>query len=136
MATFRSEEIQQILERAMARQQDTEFSEQQLQDMASELGISATALEAARQEWLQERKIVYQRQDVRTERQRKFQSHLASYVLVNTFLILLNLVTTPRYFWAIYPLLGWGLGLGFHASSVYLGREFMGPCHRSQDSIS
>jgi len=25
----------------------------------------------------------------------------------------MNLVTTPRYFWAIYPISGWGLGLFF-----------------------
>ncbi len=32
----------------------------------------------------------------------------------------LNLVTSPKHFWAVYPLLGWGLGLGLHASCTYL----------------
>jgi hypothetical protein len=40
MATFRKEDVQQILQRAMAHQQEGEFSEQQLKEMASELGIS------------------------------------------------------------------------------------------------
>jgi hypothetical protein len=120
MATFQKEDVQQILQRAMAHQQEGEFSEQQLQEMASELGISHKALQVAQQEWQQEREALKQRQVFDTYRKRKFLAHLIPYLAVNTFLILLNLVTSPKHFWAVYPLLGWGLGLGLHASSTYL----------------
>ncbi|MBE9046807.1 2TM domain-containing protein [Pleurocapsales cyanobacterium LEGE 10410] len=33
------------------------------------------------------------------------------YLTVSVFLVLLNLATTPRDFWSIYPVLGWGLGV-------------------------
>jgi len=33
--------------------------------------------------------------------------------------VLLNLVVSPGYFWAIYPMLGWGLGLLLHGIKVY-----------------
>lgn len=50
---------------------------------------------------------------------KKFYSNAIAYVLVNTFLVVLNLVTSPEHLWFIYPLLGWGLGLASHATQVY-----------------
>ncbi len=119
MTTFNSEAVQQILHRAMTHQKAGEFSEQQLKEMAAELGISAAALEIAQQEWQQDREKIQQKQVVNARRQRGFKAHLIPFVAVNIFLILLNLVTTPKYFWAIYPLLGWGVGLGIHAACTY-----------------
>jgi 2TM domain len=119
MATFRSEDVQQILHRAMTHQQAGEFSEQQLKEMATELGISASALQIAQQEWQQEQEKIQQKQVVDARRKRGFKAHLIPFVAVNTFLIILNLITSPKYFWAVYPLLGWGLGLGIHASCTY-----------------
>jgi hypothetical protein len=43
------------------------------------------------------------------------------YVLVNAFLVVIYYLTTPKgYFWPIWPLLGWGLGLLCHAIVVRL----------------
>ena len=52
-----------------------------------------------------------------------FRSHLMAYVGVNGGLVALNLITSPDYFWAIWPMLGWGIGLGAHAMSVYMNGE-------------
>ncbi|MFM6198162.1 MAG: 2TM domain-containing protein, partial [Dolichospermum sp.] len=41
------------------------------------------------------------------------------FMAINGFLVLLNLVVSPGYFWAIYPMLGWGLGLLLHGLKVY-----------------
>lgn len=54
-----------------------------------------------------------------------FRSHLMAYVLVNAGLVAINLLTSPGYFWAIWPMLGWGIGLGAHAASVYMNGEGM-----------
>jgi hypothetical protein len=54
----------------------------------------------------------------RVREERDFYSHLASYLVVNLFLVSLNLWTGGG-FWAIWPLLGWGIGLVSHAVSVY-----------------
>ncbi len=120
MTTFRSEDVQQILQRAMADQQQENFSQQQLQEMAAELGISFVSLQTAQQAWQEEKEIIKRRQASKSYRLQKIKPHLISYLVVNIFLIVLNLITSPKYFWAIYPLLGWGLGLGIHISSVYL----------------
>ena len=49
-----------------------------------------------------------------TEARRGFVSHLAAYVIVNVFLIFINLWTSPAFLWFPFPLAGWGIGLAFH----------------------
>ena len=44
----------------------------------------------------------------------QFYNHLYVYVGVNTFLIFINLISTPFSWWFHFPLLGWGLGLFMH----------------------
>ena len=52
----------------------------------------------------------------RLEAKRAFLRHAATYVVVNLFLIFIWAVPSGRgYFWPIWPILGWGIGLGFHA---------------------
>jgi len=48
-----------------------------------------------------------------------FRVHLFAYVLVNAGLVAINLVTSPGYFWAVWPIIGWGLGLTAHGVAVY-----------------
>lgn len=43
-----------------------------------------------------------------------FLAHAIIYVLVNTLLIVLNLVVVPGYLWFFYPLITWGIGLSLH----------------------
>lgn len=56
----------------------------------------------------------------RVERRFGFYVHLAVYLAVNSGLILVNLLATPSRPWAVAPLLGWGVGLLFHALAVFL----------------
>lgn len=72
-------------------------------------------------------------QDERYERARKrvhtlrdFYQHLMVFSLVNTFLFILNLLTYTDYWWFIYPLFGWGIGLAAHAISTFSGGFFGG----------
>lgn len=116
---YSSEDVQQILQRAIAKSQDESFSQQQLQEMAVEAGVAPETLKAAEQEWLAQRETSRKQQESMLRRRRAFTAHLIPYLAVNTFLIVLNLVTTPRYFWAIYPISGWGLGLFFHGWAAY-----------------
>jgi hypothetical protein len=48
-----------------------------------------------------------------------FYIHLSIYSVINVFLVVLNLMTSPDYLWAIWPILGWGVGLFSHAVSVF-----------------
>ena len=48
--------------------------------------------------------------------------HAASYAAVMTLLLAIWLLTTPGgYFWPIWPMLGWGIGLAKHALFATLG---------------
>ncbi len=49
----------------------------------------------------------------------EFKAHLFAYVVVNGFLVLLWAVTGAGYFWPIFPILGWGIGVTFNAWDVY-----------------
>ncbi|SMO37019.1 2TM domain-containing protein [Saccharicrinis carchari] len=61
----------------------------------------------------------YQEAKKRAEEIRGFYHHLVSYIVVNTILVIMNLVWTPEYLWFIWTTLGWGVGIIFHAVSVY-----------------
>jgi 2TM domain len=117
--SYRSDDVQQILQRAMARKQEGEFSHEQLLEMASELGISADNLQIAEQEWLAQRGEIQERKEFDAALREGLKSHFFSYLAVNTFLLLLNLVTDQTISWALYPLLGWGLGLLLQALQTY-----------------
>ena len=36
------------------------------------------------------------------------------YLSVNSLMMFINIMTNPRYFWFLYPLLGWFIGFGLH----------------------
>jgi uncharacterized membrane protein len=48
-----------------------------------------------------------------------FRVHLLSYVMVNTFLVIIWAVTGAGFFWPIFPIAGWGIGIVFHAWDAY-----------------
>jgi len=47
--------------------------------------------------------------------------HLTVYVLVNLMLVAIWAAGGGGYFWPIWPILGWGIGLGAHAAPVIAG---------------
>ena len=53
------------------------------------------------------------------KKKRDFRGHLVAYVLVNALLIAIWAVTGAGFFWPVFPLLGWGIGLGFNAWDAY-----------------
>jgi hypothetical protein len=52
---------------------------------------------------------------------RDFTAHVMAYVLVNVFLVAIWGITGAGFFWPMFPILGWGIGLFFHAWDVYSG---------------
>ena len=49
---------------------------------------------------------------------RSFISHLTAYIIVNAFLLFINLWINPHYLWFPYPLVGWGIGIVFHYLAI------------------
>ena len=48
------------------------------------------------------------------EARRGFLAHLAAYIIINAFLIFINLWTAPTEIWFVWVLAGWGIGVAFH----------------------
>ena len=57
----------------------------------------------------------------RIKAKREFWGHLAVYLVVNAGLIVIWAMTSGDYFWPVWPMLGWGIGLAAHAATVYFG---------------
>ena len=55
----------------------------------------------------------------RLKKKREFYQHLLAYVLVNTFLVAIWALSSGGFFWPVFPILGWGIGLAFHAWDTF-----------------
>ena len=55
----------------------------------------------------------------RLKKKREFQAHLFAYLFVNAFLVAIWAMTGAEFFWPIFPILGWGIGLFFHGWETY-----------------
>ncbi|WP_318446795.1 2TM domain-containing protein [Photobacterium leiognathi] len=58
---------------------------------------------------------------------KSFYSNLTSYVLVIGMLFVINYFTGPDYWWAVWPALGWGIGIVSHALSAFEILNIFGP---------
>ena len=55
----------------------------------------------------------------RVRRIKKFYSHFTMWLVFSVIFIFLNLTNGGPEFWAIFPIMGWGIGVLFHAISVF-----------------
>ena len=75
--------------------------------------------ESTRDEVLRDRAIK------RLKKRRDFFAHLLVYVLVNAFVVAIWALTNPDgFFWPIFPMAGWGIGVVMNAWDVFLNDEF------------
>jgi len=58
----------------------------------------------------------------RLKKRRDFKMHVLMYVTVNAFLVAIWAVSDSGFFWPIFPILGWGIGVVANAYDVY-GRK-------------
>ncbi|MES1025718.1 2TM domain-containing protein [Gloeocapsa sp. BRSZ] len=111
-------EAQQILKQAAIFQQKDTISREQLLEIASETGISAETLQQAETSWLTEQQAQKAQAVQQARSQLGFKLHVIPYLAVSILLIFLNLKTAPRYFWSVFPVLGWGVGVLIHGVCV------------------
>jgi hypothetical protein len=75
--------------------------------------------EAAESDALRERAIKH------LKKRRDFSGHLLVYVLVNGFLVVIWALTGDHgFFWPVFPMAGWGIGVVMNAWDVYRNDEF------------
>jgi 2TM domain-containing protein len=56
------------------------------------------------------------------KKKRDFRGHVFIYVAVNAVLVVIWAITSSGFFWPIFPILGWGIGVAANAWDVY-GRK-------------
>ncbi len=61
----------------------------------------------------------------KAEEKAGFIIHFVSYILVNIFLISVNILTYRGHIWFVWPLFGWGVGLIFHFLGVFIFDDFL-----------
>ena len=69
--------------------------------------------------------IAYEKAVKRVKEIKGFYGNLISYCIIIPFLVILNLMTSPRELWFYWPMLGWGIGLLAHGMNVFaIGRNW------------
>jgi len=68
----------------------------------------------------------YESAKKRVKEIKEFYSHLLAYVVVNLFLMAVNLLTSPEHLWFFWPMLGWGIGIAVHALKTFNLMPFLG----------
>lgn len=118
--TYDQEDIQQILQIAIARQAyQGEFSHEQLLEIAAELEIAPDCLHTAEREWLAQQADGQKRQEFNKYRRRKLHRRVGNYIIINTSFVLLSLISSGGLSWLLYISLFWGLFLGLNVWNSY-----------------
>ena len=61
----------------------------------------------------------------RLKKRHDFYGHVLVYLLVNAFFVVIWAVTIPGgFFWPIFPMVGWGIGVVMNAWDVYFAEDF------------
>ncbi len=119
-SSYTQEEIQKIIEIALTRQIDQgDLTREQLWEIGRELGIDLQSLQQAEAEWLNQKAIFSQRQEFTNYRRRCLKEKGIRFAIVNTFVIILDLVATHHLSWSLYLLLIWGLGLSLETWKTF-----------------
>jgi hypothetical protein len=53
-----------------------------------------------------------------------FKTHLVVYVAVKAMLVVIWAFTNGGFFWPIFPIVGWGVGVVIHGYQVYRGNIY------------
>lgn len=115
---FDREQVDAILGRAIERDRSVDaLTREQLMAIAAEVGVSSDSVNRAIEEIAVEDQSKHELVRLRRQAWRGFLFHLIPYLCVNGLLVLLNLLTTD-FPWALFPILGWGIGILSHLLAV------------------
>ena len=75
---------------------------------------------------IQDKEERYYKAKKRVEEIKGFYGNLAAYIVMNIFFLIVNLLTSPEHLWFFWPMIGWGVGVVFHAMKVFNYMPFLG----------
>ncbi len=124
-ALMTEEDVDEVLKLALRRQgRADEDLRSRLVAAAEELGISPEELVLAEEEYALSKEERKEFHEFKQRQVREFREHFFAYIIINTLLVAINWITSGTVNWAIWPILGWGIGLAFHAwGSLNSGSE-------------
>ncbi|MBD2664844.1 2TM domain-containing protein [Richelia sinica] len=125
LRTYSQEDVQHILQLAIARQanaQNQEFSYEQILEIAGELQISPDAVQAAQQDWLAQQTEVKQRQAFDIYRRSKFKKRLGNYAIINSFFLVADFIGGGTLSWSLYIILSCGLFITLDIWNTFLSK--------------
>lgn len=121
---YSDEEVSAIIRRALGQESHREtIDHTELEDIARSSGISPEALRSAIEQEASEGDLDAAKDKWKQHHRREFYRHLTTYCIVNGFLVLVYLMTSRGYFWVVWPMMGWGIGLAFHYVNTFFVSE-------------
>ena len=114
MTQYTRDEVEEILRRALQTQPLETLSHEDLVASAIEAGIDADDVEAAARQIEEERELLEEEDRILTHRKRRFLQSIYTYVIVNSGLFLIDVMSGPDW-WVQWVLGGWGIGLALGA---------------------
>lgn len=117
---YSEEEVSAIVRRALeGKSSHGGITHEDLVNIAQQSGITRDQLEQA----IEEQETVGEMEAAKSEwlrrHRQEFFGHLRAYLIVIFMLMVINLMTSRGYFWFVWPALGWGIGIAFHASDTF-----------------
>ncbi|MGB2924742.1 MAG: 2TM domain-containing protein [Limnothrix sp.] len=108
--TYPVEEIQEILQLAIARRDDDgELTRVQLEEIAADLGIAKTDLVAAELAWQDGKVELQKKREFNLIRRQALKNKVVRFSVVNTFFLSINTIGSGHPSWSLYVLSIWGL---------------------------
>jgi len=114
-------DVEQILKLAVrnAGFTDEDALRQRLQLAGHELGLTDKQIAAAEEQYYRDQEEQQLKKEFQSDALHEFWEHLWSYVIVNAGMIGFDVFKDGTLNWAMWPLIGWGIGLAFHAYGVF-----------------
>jgi hypothetical protein len=119
---YSEDEVSRLIKRALKSQgQSDTISHSELLDIAEQSGVSAGALHAVLEQEESSFEIEEGKRRWLKRHREDFHNHLRTYIIINGFLVCLNIFTAgiDGPYWCVFPIMGWGIGLLIHASETY-----------------
>lgn len=114
MTHYTRDDVEEILRRALQTQPLETLSHEDLVAAAVEAGIDADDVEAAAHQLEEERALRAEEDRIVTRRKRSFLQSIYTYVIVNSGLFLIDIMSGPGW-WVQWVLAGWGIALALGA---------------------
>lgn len=122
---YSNDEMERILQRALSqRSLSGNVSREQIIEVGRELGLTEQDIARAIDEEMRYGAIDEAREEVIEKRRKGWREHLFWYLGVNALTMGLNFMQEDgRFTWALFMLIGWGIGMASHTVETFFPNE-------------